>query len=186
MALIVLINQSHHYVNFFMKTDADFLTEALPEMQDYLFSKELFWPLSASLPRLTIGGTLLALARLSVVEPALAQKRRQELESVRGRWRTMWEQKAARETANRLRLWNQFLAETRSSPGKESGFYPQEVRNRAMLDFLLEEVPNAPERSALMDLDTVLKGRLHPGMFVWPGLEQGFPAERFWYLYGSL
>jgi hypothetical protein len=50
-----------------LKKDRAYLEAGIPELEDYLLSDELYWPISArghNLPRLTIGGLLLANDRL--------------------------------------------------------------------------------------------------------------------------
>ena len=167
--------------------DLQFLMESLPQLQDYLLSNELYWPLNASLPRLTLGSALLALARISAIQPVEAEKLRGQLETIRAKWRVAWEKKTAREMANRLRLWSNFLSDYRNAPDQYAGFYPQEVRGRVILQLLLAETPNAPEKSALADLDTMLKSRLISRKFVWDAALQGaFPKTDFWFLYGTI
>jgi hypothetical protein len=166
--------------------DIQFLTEGLPQLQDYLLSNELYWPLDNSLPRLTLGSVLLALARLGATRPGEAQKFRSALEPVRARWRAAWEKKAAREMANRLRLWSQYLSDYQNDP-LSAGSYPTEVRGRTILQLLLPEVTDAPEKTALAELDALLKARLVSGKFVWEaGLQTVFPITDFWFLYGKL
>jgi hypothetical protein len=167
--------------------DLLFLTESLPQLQDYLLSNELYWPLNASLPRLTLGAVLLALARVSASQPEEAEKLRGQLETIHSKWRVAWEQKSARETANRLRLWSSFVSDYRNAPDQHADFYPQEVRGRVILQLLLAEAPDAPEKSALADLDTMLKSRLVSGNFVWnAALQVAFPKNDFWFLYGTI
>lgn len=167
--------------------DIQFLTESLPQLQDYLLSNELYWPLSGSLPRLTLGSLLLALARTEVIQPESAEKYRQQVEIVRVKWRTAWEKKAAREMANRLRLWSQFLLEYYVSALEQNAdLYPAEARGRAILQLLLREVPDAPEIASLAELDAILKPRLAAGSFLWENkLQAAFPESDFWFLYGT-
>ena len=50
-----------------LENDRAYLEAGIPELGDYLLSKELYWPISArgyNLPRLTVGGILLAQTRL--------------------------------------------------------------------------------------------------------------------------
>ena len=170
----------------FTEQDIRFLTEGLPQLQGYLLSNELYWPLNNSLPRLTIGSVLLALARLEVTHPVEAQRFRVALEPTRARWRAAWEKKAAREMANRLRLWSQYLSDFQYAPDK-AGLYPTEVRGRTILQLLLPEAPNAPEKATLVELDTILKTLLVPGKFIWEAAWQAaFPEAEFWFLYGKL
>jgi hypothetical protein len=170
-----------------VEQDHQFLTEALPQLRDYLLSNELYWPLGGTLPRLTSGAVLLTLARLSALQPEKAAQFHPQVARLRAQWRTAWEQKIAREMANRLRLWSNFLSDYREAPEQYADAYPHESRGRAILQILLDELPNAPEKSALADLDVFLKIRLVPGDFLWePGLRAAFQPEKFWFLYGKL
>jgi len=167
--------------------DLQFLTEALPELQAYLLSNELFWPLSDFLPRLTIGSVLLALARCEITHPVEAQKLWTQVEAVRTRWQVAWENKAARETASRLRLWLQFLSNCVNTPEKHADAYSTEVRGRVILEMLLRDRPDAPEKSSLANTDALLRSRLRSGEFIWDvELQVAFPESDFWFLYGSL
>ncbi|HEY3312667.1 MAG TPA: hypothetical protein VGK00_13585 [Anaerolineales bacterium] len=168
-------------------TDVRFVTEAVPQLQDYLLSNELYWPLSGSLPRLTPGSLLLALARLQVSAPLEARRWGEQIESIRNKWRSAWEKKAAREAANRLRLWSQYLSDTIAAPDQNMDSYRTEVRGRAILQILLANLPDAPETAALAELDAHLKKHLVPGEFIWEtDLQAAFPRKEFWFLYGNL
>lgn len=167
--------------------DLRFLKQAAPQLQEYLLSNELYWPLSGSLPRLTPGSLLLALARLRVNAPGKAQRLEAQVETTRAKWRTTWEKKAAREVANRIRLWSQFLSDYINAPEQNLDSFPTEARGRAILQLLLDELPDAPEKTILAELDGRLKSRLTPGEFLWePDLQPVFPKSDFWFLYGNL
>jgi hypothetical protein len=167
--------------------DSRFIETALPELQDYLLSDELYWPLGGSLPRLTPGALLLALRRAEAHSPAPARKWQLELDAVRRRWRSAWEQKALREAKNRLRLWSASVGEWQSAPAENLADYTGEVRGRVILQILLDEVNAPAEQAALGPLDDFLRARLKPGNFLWEtGLETAFPQSEFWFLYGKL
>jgi hypothetical protein len=170
-----------------LKHDFEFIQSALPEVETYLLSETLYWPLGASLPRLTIGGLLLALKRASALEPFEARKWLLQVESVRAKRRNAWEQKSLRELQNRLRLWSESVSEWRSAEGGQRADYTGEVRGRVIIQILLREV-NAPgEQAALDALDRFLRVHLKPASFLWDkGLEQAFDRDEFWFLYGKL
>lgn len=166
--------------------DLQFLTESLPQLQAYLLSKELYWPLGGNLPRLTLGALLLALTRLEGSQPGAADRLRAQVDTVRVKWRSAWEQKVARETANRLRLWTQFLSDLLSAPEQNADAYPGEVRGRVILELLLREVPTAPEKTTLAEAEAPLKARWLPAAFLWETTFQtAFPETEFWFLYGK-
>ncbi|GAB4420748.1 MAG: hypothetical protein Kow002_09330 [Anaerolineales bacterium] len=170
--------------------DKAFLEAGFPELKEYLLSKELFWPLTArgfQLPRLTIGGFLLAMARLEAAgerSDPLAAK----LDGVRARWRVAWETKAGHEVRARSGLWRNYLEDYRQNPYQHADAYPYEVRNRVMLYLLVSELPESPPEAELVaGLDVLLKRSLLPGEFIWEAeLQKGFPQDEFWFLYGTL
>jgi hypothetical protein len=170
--------------------DRAFLEAGVHSFEDYLLSNELYWPITArgyDLPRLTIGGILLAKARLEArgerIESLVAQ-----LDAVRSKWRAAWETKAGREVGGRMRLWSNYLADYRHNPEGHADAYPHEVRYRAMLHFLLDELPTSPpEGEELSQLDSLLRRNLISGDFIWDDdLGPGFPREVYWFLYGKL
>jgi uncharacterized protein YukE len=170
--------------------DRIYLESGIPELKGYLLSDELYWPITArghDLPRLTIGGLLLAKTRLEArgerIEALMAQ-----LDAVRSKWQVAWETKAGREFKSRFGLWNNYLKDYRQNAERHADAYPQEVRNRAMLQLLRTEIPEAlPEREALASSDSMLRTSLSPSAFIWePNLQSGFPRGDYWFLYGKL
>lgn len=161
--------------------DRWYLEEALPQLQDYLLSDELYWALGGNLPRLTPGNLLLALTRLRATDPDSAWSLRQKLEAIQAQWRSAWEKKTTRETENRLRLWSQFLAEQVKDQPPSRAHYEASVRERVILQLLQCSAPQ------LAELDTLLRARFRPGGFAWDAVYQNvFPQNEFWFLYGSL
>jgi hypothetical protein len=170
---------------FSVQLDQTFLDESLPQLQEYLLSGELYWAISCGVPRLTPGNILLALTRLSAAEPAEARELREKMDLIRRQWAVAWEQKVARETDNRLRLWSQFLGESGADSGPGRAVYAANVQGRVILGLLLREVPNSARQTALAELDVLLRAGFVPGDFIWEGLYQPiFPAQEYWYLYG--
>lgn len=173
----------------YIENDRAFLEAGIPELGDYLLSNELYWPLSArgvSLPRLTIGGLLLSLARLeATAHSGVAFRAR--IDGIRSRWQVAWETKAGREVRARCGLWQAYLDDYRHNPEGFADAYPQEVRYRVMLHLLMSELPTPPpEQDLIAQLDGVVRANLLPGGFVWDvRLQGGFPRETFWYLYGK-
>ncbi len=173
-----------------IENDWAFLEAGIPELEDYLLSNELYWPLSTrgmSLPRLTIGGLLLSLARLEAAgQGSLAFRAR--IDGIRSRWRVAWETRAGREFRARCGLWQAYLGDYRHNPEQHADAYPQEVRYRVMLHLLKGELPAPPaEQELLVQLDNLVRANWNPGGFVWEAkLQTGFPRETYWYLYGKL
>jgi hypothetical protein len=159
-------------------------------LEGYLLSKELYWPISArgyDLPRLTIGGILLAQARLEA-RGERSGSLASQIDMVRSRWRSAWETKAGREVQARMRLWSNYLADYRHNPEGYADAYPHEVRHRVMLQMLLAELhAPVPEQGELSGLDNVLRTHLVDSDFIWEaGLRSVFSREAYWFLYGKL
>lgn len=182
------------------ENDLAFLRAALPELQDYILSKEIFRPLgqpvrmpnSVQIPQLTIGNLLLSQARLAAQSPAGEPSAEpteiiQRIEQERNAWRANWAKKAASEYSSRLNLWNQYLRELRADHRAYAASYPTEVRHRAILRLLVAEMLGGipqNEVEQLNLLDGILSGLTQPGPFVWePGVESAFPSDSFWFLY---
>jgi len=164
--------------------DKRFLEAGIPVLSDYLLSRELFYPLEGNLPRLTVGNLLLAQLRL---KSAGALEQDPRVEPVRTTWRAAWNQKSSRESNTRLELWRNFLSEYRASPAGNVDRFSVEVRHRVILHLLSKETDKTRELDQLVQMDSVLRGGLLPGNFIWEKkVEPGFPQLEYWYLYGHL
>ena len=178
------------------ESDWAFLRAALPDLRDYILSNDVYYTLrpvsGARIPQLTIGNLLLSQARLSALNLEAQQedelaKIAQGIHQVREEWRSNWGIKAGKEFSSRLNLWQQYIRELRGDARRTGGTYPSEVRQRAILRLLTAELSqplSTSEQEMLTMLDQILRGITKPGPFVWePELEDGFPAEGFWFLY---
>ncbi|MDT8897753.1 hypothetical protein QYE77_05695 [Thermanaerothrix sp. 4228-RoL] len=180
--------------------DWAFFQAAVPELEDYLLSPVLFWPLNLrigypipeDLNRLTLGNLLLAQARLNAhpwPEPQHRQLAQltQQVQQIREHWRANWQKKAAQEIPTRLNLWKQALAEALDpSATPSSTMWAYQVRHRAILHFLFLEIPaiEPSHREALAALDQRLRSTKPLNGFLWePELQAAFPPETFWFLY---
>lgn len=179
--------------------DLGYFQAGVQVLKEYMLSGEIYWPIGAkppagepSYPQLTLGGLLLARARLEgrrlapEEDMALARLDR-EYDRLRSRWRVAWEAKAAREFHARLVLWRDFLEEYRAGPGNNADRYTYEVTRRVMLELLLPQSAGVPpeEIELLEALDQLLRSRLEMEDFIWDmELAPGFPKENYWYLYG--
>jgi hypothetical protein len=178
-----------------------YLQAGVPLLESYLLSNDLYRSIGSpapggqsAFPQLTIGSLLLSQARLNARR--LDERQRsglaaidQELYACQYRWRTAWDRKSAQEFSARLKLWGDFLGEYRLSPENHSDRYAYEVRRRVMLELLTPFVQNQrpAEMELLSGLDTLLTSVLVAGKFIWePDIAEGFPPERYWYLYGSM
>ena len=163
--------------------DQRFLEAAVPELKDYLLSDVLFWSLGSKLPRLTIGGLLLAQRRLRAQH--LGTHLHPEIATLRERWRSAWEKKAAKELHTRLVLWRNYLNDYRSNPESHASSYRNEVRLRVMLELIMTDISaNVIELTAF---DELLNKKLVVDRFIWnESYKSQFSQDQFWFLYGYL
>ncbi len=175
--------------------DNTFFRSGVQELEEYLLSEELFWPLSGrrALPRLTIGGLLIAKKRLEVRTSSASAHQEftrleEQLKICISKWQAAWERKAAREIQPRFVEWKNYLEDYQQAPDVYAGDYPEQVQWRVVLHLLGKELPHLPnEFSSLHDLDKLLEAFFSPGQFVWDlDLAPAFPAVQYWYLYGKL
>ncbi len=183
-----------------MDKDWAFFQAAVPELEDYLLSPVLFWPLNLrighpipeDLNRLTLGNLLLAQARLNAYPWSESQHHQlihliQQVQQVRERWRANWQKKAAQEIPTRLNLWKQALAEISDSSFSPSpAVWAYQVRHRAILHFLFQEIPTLEpsHRETLAALDQRLRSVKPLNGFLWEAeIQASFPPDTFWFLY---
>jgi hypothetical protein len=181
--------------------DIRYLEAGLLDLEGYLLSREIYWPVGASAPaggppypRLTLGNLLLSRARLgarplSPAQTTQLERLDRQLEEKRSQWRAAWGHKAQLEFHHRLNLWRDFLEEYRQNASGNADRYAYESRRRVLLEFLESEAGSIPaaEKELLSGLDLLLKGVFVPGPFIWePELQDAFPAGKYWYLYGWL
>jgi hypothetical protein len=180
------------------------LCEAMAdEIEDYLKSNELFWepnrrrPGGMDLPKLTLGGLLLAMHRLETLRGHLTPtqskaltRARRELTLQKSQWRVRYQTKLARDLRSRLDAWAWYLDDCRQQGESAIVHYPRQVETRVKADLLLEEAARAKlevekSRQRQTALDERLRADFIPGDFCWlEPLAAGFPPDRFWYLYG--
>ncbi|HEY71544.1 MAG TPA: hypothetical protein G4O08_13285 [Anaerolineae bacterium] len=175
----------------------------MAEMEPYLLSGEVFWPLESrpprgglAFPRLTLGGLLLTLDQLEAVQGEIstaqvADLRRQNMrmDQLRFKHAVALENKAAREAGSRLNLWRAYIGDLEEMPGR-AGNYAYEVRHRVMLTrletFGAEHVDFLKAVSAAKSVDRRLRRVFKQEAFIWDErLQQTYPPQQYWYLYGQ-
>ncbi len=181
--------------------DLRYFTAGLENLEQYLLSDDIFWPLGINppdnepdYPNLTLGWLLVTQARLSgrklsSIDKDKFEKADSELDSYRSKWRVAWEKKANQCYQVRGRMWRDFLEEYQDNPQEHSDRYSYEVRLRAMMELLKADISQQAEAEVkfLSGLDGYLKSVLQPGDFIWEQeVQPGFPKDEFWFLYGTL
>lgn len=161
--------------------DRVYYEAGIEELEQYLLSAELYWPIrvhTVDLTQLTPGGLLLVQARLRGAMASGLGTLNLRLDAVRSKWRSAWDDKTRREVRARSEMWHDYLGEYRRDAASARRLYPQNVRNRAILTLLGEESDS---------MDDYLRSVLLPGAFVWDAsVQDGFPPDLFWFLFGTL
>ena len=168
----------------------------MEELDAYLLSEQIYWPLSArgggTMPKFTLGALLLAVKRGMGERPGGRfeyERSNRLLDTIRRKQKTAWEAKAAAEFRARLTLWTNFMNEYNRDREEHAGRYGYEVGRRVMLGLLQAETTQIPAAfvESLSGLDALLRGVFVPGAFIWePEMRDVFPEGVYWYLYGSL
>jgi hypothetical protein len=168
----------------------------LSELEEYLLSPELFWPLGSRNPaisedRLTLGNLLLCLDHLNALRQdwdihAETHFRKLELiwEQSLEKWKSAIVNKAEQEVRSRMNLWQAYLHDV--DEGRASQFdYHREVRNRVILERLFDlDVPREAWGKELNAADRLQRSFIEPDEFIWSAhLQSQYPRERFWFLY---
>jgi hypothetical protein len=181
--------------------DLRYLRAALVDLEGYLFSKEIYWPIGIKpphgdppYPRLTLGGILIS--RQSLTRRSMQPAQEEEvtevihrLETTKNKWLIAWGSKAARSFTARLNLWSNFIEDYRKQPENNMDRYAYEARGRVILQLLQSESDeiHPAEIGLVKELDRVLKAYFMKGNFLWDlELIDCFPKDQFWYLYGYL
>lgn len=173
----------------------------LEEFDDFLLSKESFWPLGASangtsFPRLSLGQVLMTRDELRVQAEEMEPEQIELFSDLDSRWEELrsehpanLEKKALAESSQRLNLWRSYVQDLRES-GQAASSYPTDVRQRALLSRLQTFISDEDELSKLQSKLDGLDGRLRPlfraGSFVWhPRLSPLYDQQEYWFLYGE-
>jgi hypothetical protein len=181
--------------------DLNYINAGVDQLEEYLQSPEIFQTIGISAaigqtpyPQLSLGNLLLAQKRLQAAIQDHAEnldwhRLSHELEASHSRWQVAWEKKADAEFRQQLDLWSQFLEEYDKDPQANYDRYGYEVRRRAILQILTDEVDNPKEttQEMLSNLDEYLRAVLVPGEFIWDSwYSSSFPSTSYWFLYGII
>jgi hypothetical protein len=174
----------------------------MAEMEPYLLSAEVFWPLESrpprgglAFPRLTLGGLLLTLDQLEAVQGEMSSAHISDLrrldmrmDQLRFKFAVALENKATREAGSRFNLWRAFVGDLEETPTR-AGNYAHEVRHRVILarleTFAADHVDFQKVVAAARSVDRRLQRLFKQDAFIWDDrLQQAYPQQPYWYLYG--
>lgn len=183
-----------------LRQDLEILEAMAAEMDSYLKSDVLFWPMAnGNMPRLTLGGYLMRQHRLLALENLLAEGEKARLETAVAQFNdalvemiVRLEQRAHQELEARLRQWAEYLKDLARESASSSAYYATAVETRAMISALVNKLKLPPyqlnERilQQITMFDGNLRRRWHSGDFVWPvEWQSAYPQGIYWWLYGT-
>jgi len=182
-----------------LERDVRALGAMAANLTPYLYEKELYGYLSGDLPRLTVGGLLMRLYRLSRLSDHLSAEQQNvvqdaaiNLEAEQSEWSVHYELKLQQELDARLTALQRFLEECREGNSACAASYPVEAEKRVIIEHLRREAIEGgvftPElETRLRHIDAQLHRLLTEGPFISaPILEEVYPRSEFWWMYGTL
>jgi hypothetical protein len=168
-----------------LKKDVSYIKASVDELESFLLSDDVL----RQLPDLsfTAGGILLAHKRISAanLEKQILTEW-ESLEGIRQQWKTAWTNKCLAEMKMRLRQWGDFILGMSSDKHESSTEYRHQVRSRAILQLLEDDIPNqaAIYVESITRKDKILEKYSVENEFVWEDeVKPGFPEPKYWFLY---
>lgn len=188
-------------IQFSVENDVRTVTAMADALTPYVYENELYGTLGGSLPRLTMGGLLMRLQRLSALSSTLSPAQQQavaqaqaQLDKVRQEWQVAYEGKIERELSSRLQSFGQLLKDCAEDPRRCADSYPSEIEKRVIIQSLQAEAEQrhtlAPEVARqIRNMDDQLRKytQPQPADFIWDArLQTAYPKEKYWYLYTTI
>jgi len=182
-----------------LENDLEIVEAMASEMNEYLNSDVLFWPMQkGDFPRLTIGGYLIRQHRLNGLRELLDNEQRSRLDAVIDLFNqalvekvVRFEERAHQEIQARMRQWSEYLKEAGTESLSIGNYYASAVEPRAMIAAILDKLEMPPYEldksipQQLVVYDNALRRHWLPGTFIWPEeWAPAYPKSEYWWLYG--
>lgn len=184
---------------FNLERDLRVLAAMASSLTPYLYEDELYGYLAGNLPKLTLGGLLLRLHRLTCLEDMLSAEQqtllhdaRINLEAERADWAVHFEGKIKHELRARLEALELFVRECDEDALPCVAHYPAQAEKRTIIHHLAEEADELgiledDVRARIRQVDQKLRALLREGDFVTDEvLRPAYPADVFWWLYACV
>jgi len=179
----------------------DLFEAMLDEIEDFLLSADIFWPLakrskpdSPPYPRLSMGGLIMTQdeslaqeAEMNSNQNVQHSKLQRQWNGVLTKWRSAIERKSELEMGMRLNLWRAYLSDLEE--GRASHFdYHRETRNRVQFTRLLTLTAGSSKilkmEKTIRSLDARLLNLTIASEFIWDDrLRETYPEGNFGFLY---
>lgn len=187
-----------------LERDAAICRSMAADLNAYLQKDILYWalsdpgPRSSPYPQLTLGGLLMRLHHLQVLQDRLSPaayetfaRARESTEQTFGNWRVHLENKLLSELRARIRAWSFFVADCAEERRGCQDDYPTQAEVRTMAALLLDRAAGVRGAGQLQGqlhgLDRRLRDITETGPFVWdPLFEAAYPPDPFWWLYANV
>ncbi|MFQ3535732.1 MAG: hypothetical protein SNJ58_07630 [Aggregatilineales bacterium] len=166
----------------------------------YIYESELYGVLrDPSLPRLTVGGLLMRLARLhslrdqlSAAQQAAVEAAQRKFDEVRRAWAVHYEGKVQQELRARIRALEHFAYDCAENLRACADNYPSAMEKRVMAEHLRDaafelNVLDEDLKGRLTALDNAISRCIEKGPFCWSeNLQPAYPPPKFWFLYATV
>jgi hypothetical protein len=184
-----------------LKHDLAILEAMVAGIPDYLKSDVAAWNIGQrDMPLLTLGGCLMRLRRLSLLQGQLTSDDRLALARARNSFNealkervVRFEQRAYGELNARLREWTTYMRDLAHSSkiAADQRRYAAMADTRIVIGDLVDKLSEHPYRldsrvpRDVAALDRRLRLMWQPGVFVLdPAWQRAYQADRYWWLYG--
>jgi hypothetical protein len=184
---------------FDLNRDVTTLEAMVTHLKPYVYEKELFGMMPGSLPKLTLGGLLMRLNRLTQLaqQTDLLSERQRDIvaesarkfQSIRDEWRVAYEGKLAQELKSRLNALGVFLEECGEDLRRCSDGYPSAMEKRVMIEVIGTEMDalgilSDDQRSAVSGIDNMIRRVVEESDFIWDDrLRKVYTPDQYWFLY---
>ncbi|MFO7663331.1 MAG: hypothetical protein R6X18_12170 [Chloroflexota bacterium] len=185
-----------------LERDLTILREMVNHLDEYLFRDVEHWDMGKQgMPPMTIGGCLMRLRRLSLLQDHLYESERSKLAEVRDDFEAAlaetvvrFEQRAYQELSARLREWTNYLRNLSSSASiaGDREMYAGKVDTRIVVGELVDKLGQHPYHldgrvpRDVAAVDRRMRLMWEPGSFVLaPVWALAYPRETYWWLYGN-
>lgn len=174
--------------------------EAMAErLVPYVYQEELYGLMPSNLPKLTVGGLLMRVARLQQLVELLSENQQQALKNAQAAlaatkeaWHVHYVGKLHREFKSRLESLELYLSEASDNLRAFAENYNSQMEKRVICEGLLREAvgmeePSPEMRNRLPGLDNGIRRYIEAGNFRWDSrLEAVYPSTDYWYLYANV
>jgi len=184
---------------FDLDRDVNILVAMASSLTPYLYEDKLYGHLGGDMPQLTLGGLLMRLYRLTRLEEHLTAEQQTQVQDARinfeaecAKWAVHYENKLRQELQSRLNALDGYLRECAEGVAGCAASYPIHAEKRVMImhlrdDAIEEDALTEDLEARRLQVDERLRRLFHEDGFITdPRLEDVYPRDIFWWLYGYL